>query len=192
MIINCLGDESWIFFPHQLIVNSNAVISQSFPVIITDTFAYLQKFVVILNRLFVFFDVVVEDADWVISSAFIPHLSCSPAAKSQHLVVLQPAHNCHVGAIVHFLLIQSLLILGFICLLLLLHKSWGSIEEKGQLDSMRHWRGHWTITPTLVEVSHIIFLGQGASDSERPVKIPTVMVAFCSCPALIWHSIKII
>ena len=56
---------------------------------ITNSFADLQELLVLLNSLFEFTKVVVEDSSRVVSAAFITRLTSSLAGEGKHIVVLQ-------------------------------------------------------------------------------------------------------
>ena len=86
-------------------------------------------------------DVIVEHTNRVVGATLIPHFPSPPTPKSQHLVVLQPTHNCDLSGIIDFFL--HLTVLGS----LVEHRTFvgnagRSVKEQGQLDTMGLRWGH--------------------------------------------------
>jgi hypothetical protein len=156
-------------------------------VAVVNAFADLEKLEIIVDCLLVFLDVIVEDADGVIGPPFVPHLSSPPAPEGQHLVVLKSAHDCNVGGVVDLLLELLRVLLGsFVEDGVFLGDSGGSIEEKGQLYSMRLRGGHGPIVALLVETAHLVLLGERPPDSEGFVGV--ALVAAVPTPGSAIHN----
>ena len=63
VVLNGLLSVLALCFTYQLVVHSDTVVSQSLSMCVVDAFADLQKFQVVLNGLFVLFDVIIQDTD---------------------------------------------------------------------------------------------------------------------------------
>lgn len=163
MVLNSFAGKLWISLSEELIIYSDTVVGQCFSMAIVDALANLQEFQIVINGLLVVFDVIIEDSDGIVCSAFVPHLPCAAAPKGKHLVVFKPTHHTHICGVVN-LFIQSL------CLLLcsavedgmILDDARGSIEEKRQLNPMRMRRSHLAMIAVFVETTDIVLF------SKRP------------------------
>ena len=172
MVLNGLLSVLALCFTYQLIVHSDTVVSQSLSMCVIDAFADLQKFQVVLNGLFVLFDVIIQDTDWVVRPALISDLSCSSAAKSKHFIIFKSPHGTDKNTVVNFIVgghCGDMIALGFIKTGLLFEMAWRGIEEKWEFDAMRLRRSHGLVVSGPVKVFNFILFGQWASDSERAV-----------------------
>lgn len=93
VVLNRFFCEFWIGFAQKLVVNSYAVVGQCLAVAIIDTFADIQKFLIILHRLSVFFDVIVEHTNRIIGATLVSNFSCPATSKGQHFVIFEPAQD---------------------------------------------------------------------------------------------------
>ena len=59
VVLNGLSSKRGVGLAEQLVVNTDAVVGKSLSVTVVDAFAYLQELKIILNCLFILFDVVV-------------------------------------------------------------------------------------------------------------------------------------
>ena len=87
MVLNGLFGQFRIGLSQQLVIDSYAVVGQSFTVTVVDTFADLQKFKIVVNSLLVLLDVVVKNSDRVVRSSLVSYFAGSSAPESQHFVV---------------------------------------------------------------------------------------------------------
>lgn len=66
MIFNGFPGELRVSLTQELIVNSNAVVSQGLTMTVVDTFANIEKLEIIIDCLLVLLDVVIENPDGVV------------------------------------------------------------------------------------------------------------------------------
>ena len=147
-----------IFLAHQLIINPDTIVSQGLSMAIADALAHLQKLLIIIDGLFVFFDIVIEYSNWIVGSSLISDFSWPPAAKSQHFIVSKSPHRRYINSIVNLFLIEGAFIHCFIIVFLFGQEPAWSVEEKWQLDPMWHWRSHRSVAPGFIEVPNFVFL----------------------------------
>ena len=54
---------------------------------VVNALAYIQKLLVELHSFLILFYVIIKHSDRVIGPSLVSYFSCSPTAKSQHLVI---------------------------------------------------------------------------------------------------------
>lgn len=180
MVLDSFACQFWICFSQQLVIDSNAVIGQSFPVTVVDTLAHLQKLQVVINCLFVLFYVVVQHSNRIVGSTLVSHLSCPPTPKSKHLIILQSTHHCHQSPVVDLLLLRLLLAWCSAQERTFLHDPRRSVEKQRQLDAVRLRRRHRPVITLPVELLHLVFFGKGAPYAKRSIdwRNVTAMASF--------------
>lgn len=129
MVLDCFLDQRGVFLGHQLVIDSDAVVSQGLSMAVIDALAHLQELLVVLDCLLILLDIVIEHPDGVVSSALIPNLACPSASERQHLIILKPSLHGNEGPIVYFLRVESLVVLRFVGALLLFDEAAGRVEE---------------------------------------------------------------
>jgi len=77
------------------IVNTDAVVGECLAMHITDCLAYLEKPLVLFNRLLVFPEIVEQDACRVVGTALISGLARTLAGEGKDVVVLQTLLGCN-------------------------------------------------------------------------------------------------
>lgn len=137
VVLNGLFGQLRIGLSQQLIIDSYAVVGQSFSVTVVDTFADLQKFKIVVNSLLVLLDVVVKNSDRVVRSSLVSYFAGPSAPESQHFVVLQSAHHRYVCPVVDFFLgLHVLFVMSAVQKRCLLYDSGWCVEEERKLDSV--------------------------------------------------------
>ena len=87
VILNSFLCELGVSLSKKLIINSDTVVGKGLSMTVVDAFANIEKFEIIVNCFFVFFDVIVENSNGVVGSTLISDFSCSSAPKGKHFVV---------------------------------------------------------------------------------------------------------
>ena len=105
MILYGFFNERRILISHELIVDTDAVVSQSLAMAIVDALTDLKKLLIIFYGLLIFLDIVIEDSNRIVCSSLISELASPPASESQHFIILEAAHGGYINPIIHFFLI---------------------------------------------------------------------------------------
>lgn len=138
---------------------------------IINTFANIEKFEIIVNCFFVFFDVVIENTNGIIRSSLISHFSCSSTSESKHFIIFESSHHRYVCPIINFLLTLLVFFIG--CSIkqrCLFDNSWRSIEEERKFNAMGLRRSHRAVIALPVELLDLILLSKWTSNSERTIE----------------------
>lgn len=148
--------------------------------VVVDTFAHIQKLLVVLNCLSILFYVVVENTNRIVGPTLVSYFSCSPASKSQHLIIFESPENSYISRIVYFFILSTLFFIG--CAIqewVFLDCSGRSVEKERKLYSMWLWGGHRFVVALSVEGFDLIFFSQGGPDSEGAIEVG-IMVGCCT------------
>lgn len=137
---------------------------------IINRLTHLKKLHVIFDGFLVLFDIVVQNANWIVWSALISDFSCSSASKCQHFVIFESSHCAYVNAVVNFFGCRHdwyMFALSLVQAWFLFKVAWWGIEEKGKLNSMGLGWGHGLVVSWSVKVFNVVLFGQWTSNSER-------------------------
>lgn len=94
MIFYSIIKEFRVLFSELLIVYSNAIISKSLSMNVSDWFANLKELFIKLDCLLIFSSIIVKYPRWIIGSSFISTLSCSFTSKWKNLIIFKSFLSC--------------------------------------------------------------------------------------------------